>query len=247
MKLAIALGALVLGAGSFTVTVLPRPSFPGPARSASKPGTLVQVSSRLIGISPVRITTVTGPPFRGLRPQQLIPGPHRHFVTFGRDGASARYLVAYDKLNIRRYAIDFGNYVWSPRIAPNEREFVYQQIVWAREAGSSLYVENAHSTYAKSSFNRNAYITAIDVKTMEPLWRSPALVANADNFLATDRYLVTGYGFTSEADYMYLLDRATGKVVDRLALPSAPERISFRGSQIVVRTYDHVVVARIAG
>ena len=53
------------------------------------------------------------------------------------------------------------------------------------------------------------------------------------------------YGFTREPDYLYLLDRKTGRVRDRLLLPSAPEEIIRRGNRLFVRTYDHDVVAEL--
>ena len=58
-----------------------------------------------------------------------------------------------------------------------------------------LYVQNGHLTYAKSSYGQNAYITAIDAQTKRRLWRSKALVANAQTFAVTPDYLLTGYGY----------------------------------------------------
>ena len=63
----------------------------------------------------------------------------------------------------------------------------------------------------------------------------------------TPHYLLTGYGFTAEPDYLYLLDRRTGRVVERLTLPSAPEKITRSGKRFVVRTYDHVVTVGLRG
>ena len=68
-------------------------------------------------------------------------------------------------------------------------------------------------------------------QTKRRLWRSKALVANAQTFAVTPDYLLTGYGFTAEPDYLYLLDRRTGRVVERLSLPSGPERIT-RGEEL---------------
>ncbi len=161
---------------------------------------------------------------------------------YGKDGASARILVGVGE----GYAFDFKNYVWPPHIRAGEREFVYEEIMWANEAGGVLYVQNGHLTYARSSYGQNAYVTAIDPKTGRRLWRSKALVANAGTFAVTPRYLVTGYGFTAEDDWLYLLDRRTGRVVERLALPSGPERITKAdGERFVVRTYDHVIVVKL--
>src|SRR5262249_1678420 len=150
---------------------------------------------------------------------RTIDQPGRTLALYGRDGASARYLLAYSGKRVL-YGFDFKNYVWPPHIRRGEREFVYEEVEWAHEAAGVLYVENAHLTYARSSYGQNAYITAIDTKTGKRLWRSKALVANARTFLVTPRYLMTGYGFTAEDDWLYLLDRKTGRVVERLALPS---------------------------
>jgi hypothetical protein len=244
---AIALGALALGAGGLTVTTLPRPAFPGPAGAPSGPHRLTLVSSRQVGVSNIFGSRVTGPQFHGLPPQAIFTTSNRRFVVYGKDGSSGRYLVAYDRGADALYAFDFGAYAWPPRIRPGDRAFVYEQPQWAQELGGVLYVESAHLTYARSSYGQNAYITAIDVRTRRALWRSPALVANAFTFLVTPRYVITGYGFTKEPDYLYLLDRRTGHVLDRLLLPNGPERLTRQGGLIHVRTYDHSVLVRLPG
>ena len=168
------------------------------------------------------------------------------FLGYGRDAGVVRYLVAADARSGRlRYAFDFVNFAYAPEIAASDRGFVYEQVVWAREAGGVLYVETAHLTYAHSSGGRNAYVTAIDLRTKRLRWRSPALVANARTFVLAGDVLVTGYGFTAEPDYLFLLDRRTGGVLDRLALPTGPRTISRRGERLHVRTYDHEVVAEL--
>ena len=115
----------------------------------------------------------------------------------------------------------------------------------ARKAGGVLYVSNSHLTYASQTKERNAYLSAIDLGAKKTLWRSPALVANARTFVVTGDLIVAGYGFTAEPDFLYLLDRRSGKVLHRLPVPSAPESIELRDGQLHVRTYDRQVVARI--
>ncbi len=251
MKLAVAAAALAVGAGGFTVTALPRPAFPGPVAKTPAAKRLVVLSSRYhapaFGGVTFRITGQGIPDsFRGADRVDEFRQGDVLFALYGRPAASARYVLAFHWKTLRfRYGFDFVNYVWPPRIAPGEREFVYEEVVWAREASGTLYVENAHWTYARSSYGRNAYITAIDLKTKNAIWRSPALVSNANTFVVAGDYLVTGYGFTAEPDYLYLLVRRNGHVVERLRLPSAPERISRRGDKIFVRTYDHDVVVKL--
>jgi hypothetical protein len=220
-------GALALAgaaaAAAEPLTVLPKPRFNAPA-SAPVPA---RVSFQILSSTP-------------LDPGRLTPAPKpRGLVIEGPDGATAHLVRA-----PRRYAIDFSAYARPPKIAPGEREFVYEQVVWAKEAAGILYVETAHSTYARSSYGLNAYLNAIDLKRKRLLWRSPALVANADDFVFLENAIVSGYGFTAEPDYLYALDRATGRVVGRVLLPSAPGRIVRRGSTLTVDTYDRRLTIR---
>lgn len=163
-------------------------------------------------------------------------------LVYGQDGSSGRYVVgASERTRALRYAFDFVNFTRPPNGAWLE------PVTWAREVDGILYVTNSHLTFAPATKGRNAYVNAIDIRTRKSLWRSPALVANAFTFVVTGNLIVAGYGFTSEPDFLYLLDRRTGRVLDRLALPTGPEIIKLRGDRLHVRTYDHDVVARSIG
>jgi hypothetical protein len=254
--IAFAAGLAVLGgaatAAGVEPTVLPRPDFPGPVATTppSGPTRLVLVSSRphAPGLSP------EGPAPPSWLPK-LVQGHdlltsfrqgNRLFALYGTDGASASILVAANRRAQRvSYAFDFGSFLRPTRIARGAEDLVAEEVAWAREAGGILYVESTHLTYATSSGGRNAYITAIDLTRKKVVWRSAALVANARTFVVAGDDLVTGYGFTKEPDFLYLLDRKTGAVRDRLRLPSAAETITRRGNRIFVRTYDHDVVAEL--
>jgi hypothetical protein len=230
--------ALVVTAAT-PLTVLPRPRFNAPAH-APKPSRVhfALVSSRPVFPDTATVIFYRSADFRG-EPLQRVIGP---LALYGRDGSSAHFVVAPG-----RYAFDFAKYAWPPRYVKSDKEFVYEQVVWAREADGVLYVETAHSTYAYSSYGLNAYLNAISLKTKKLLWRSPALVANAANFVLAGNVIVSGYGFTKEPDYLYALDRRNGHVLARLLVPSAPERIAIHGRRLDVDTYDHHVVARLEG
>jgi hypothetical protein len=218
--------ALTLAAATATpLTELPRPRFNAPAH--------------MPGPNRIHLELVSSQP----RSPGIIPRPlGAPLQISGPDGATA-HLVA----SPGRYAFDFAKYAWPPRYVRSDKEFVYEQVVWAKEAGGTLYVETAHSTYAYSSYGLNAYINAIDLKTKKLRWRSPALVANAQNFVVAGDTLVSGYGFTKEPDYLYALDRRNGHVLARLLLPSAPDRIALHGRTVDVDTYDRHVVAKLVG
>lgn len=144
-----------------------------------------------------------------------------------------------------KYAFDLRSFGYPPRwLVP--KAYGPQEITWARQLGRTLVVQTNHLGYASDSGGRNGYLTGVDLDTGRVAWRSPALVANARTFVVTQGLIVSGYGFTAEHDWLYLLDPRTGRVRDRLALPSAPERITLRGGRIVVRCYDAWVTARLA-
>jgi hypothetical protein len=246
------LGGAAAGSASLDVTVLPKPSFPAPATDVrSGPRHFTLVSSRYRSPASTTLVLRRSPAwaprtFRGTDLQLAIEqhgirkAPDLVFLVYGRDGSSGRYLVcANAHTHELRYAYDFAQLMRPPSGSEVE------QVTWARELEGVLYVETTHLTYATATRGRNAYLNAIDLATHELRWRSPALVANASTFVVVGDLIVSGYGFTAEPDYLYLVDRGDGRVLDRLKMPSAPEVIRLHGNRLVVRTYDHDVVAQI--
>jgi len=223
LALALALAGVSVAAAP---TVLPRPGFPPPA-SGNGSGTVKFTIVSSVAADPAR--DVVSPRPHGVR----IDGP---------DGNTMHLVVG------PGYTFDLKNFAWPPRIASGERPYVYEQVVYANHApDGKLYVETAHQTYAKSSFGQNGYLNAIDPKRGSLLWRSPAQVANAYNFVLLNDTVVTGYGYTAEPDYLYAIDRGTGKVKGRVLLPSQAIRIARHGTTLTVDTYDHRVVVRVTG
>jgi len=186
--------------------------------------------------------------FRTARLIRAIRQRDRVLAVYGVDFASGRYLVALDRATGRfSYAFDFAAYAYAPNAPAREREFVYQDIAWAVEEGDTLYVAHAHNTYARSSRGMNAYVTAIDMRRGRVLWRTAPLVSNASNFELVGDHLVTGYGFTQEPDFLYLLDKRTGEVRHRLGVRSGPGYIIRQGERLHVRAYDADLVVRLQG
>jgi hypothetical protein len=86
---------------------------------------------------------------------------------------------------------------------------------------------------------------AINIKDNRVLWTSPALISNSRNFEIIDDYLITGYGFTEEPDFLYVLRRKTGDVTQKIPLKSGPDYIIRKNNDIFVRTYDTDYIFRI--
>jgi hypothetical protein len=73
------------------------------------------------------------------------------------------------------------------------------------------------------------------------LWRSDPLVCNAELASSGD-YLITGYGFTAEPDFLFVLRKSDGKTASRTPIDSGPELIRLDGNRLSVETYDQSYV-----
>lgn len=168
------------------------------------------------------------------------------YCIYGADYSEGYILIVYDKKDKEIvYQYDFSNYRYSSKYVKEDYDYIQQKIMWATIKDNVLYVSNSHPTYAKSSCNQNAYITAIDLKTNQLIWRSQALVANSYSFEVIGDVIITGYGFTDEPDYLYQLNIYTGKVIGKLYVKTAPEYIVKKGNYLYVRTYNTDYVYKI--
>lgn len=175
---------------------------------------------------------------------QIIYGPQTKIGSYGSPPNSVgvvlhpRILLSVDyetgdlnwAIDLSRYALPSGNLV--------SRSVVRQSARWAEEHNGVLYVSNWHRTYAESSQGMNGYITALDLTDMSILWRSEPLVCNSENFLIIGDTIVSGYGFTDEPDYVYLISRLTGEVYDRFQVSTAPEYMVYEDGCLYVLCYD---------
>ncbi len=128
----------------------------------------------------------------------------------------------------------------------SEELYTFQWVRWAEVRDGVLYVCNMHWTYAESSAGRNAYITALDLETNEILWRTAPLVCNSQNFIISEDAIFCGYGFTAEDDYVYVLNRLTGEVIQSVSVHSAPEYFWKNGDTLYVRCYNRDCVFTIS-
>ncbi|WP_437313934.1 hypothetical protein [Sorangium sp. So ce385] len=157
---------------------------------------------------------------------------------YGPSFAEARFVAILDAAHRVAAFFDFESFLMPPEIAPNEADFVRGHVGWAVVKDGVLYVSSGHRTYAASSKGKNAFLSAIDLASGQLLWQSAPLVCNAENFVLRGDHLLCGYGFTAEPDFLYVLERATGKVVSKLSLKSGPAFLVEKDGKLFVRTYD---------
>jgi hypothetical protein len=188
--------------------------------------------------------------FRGVPLLARIDGDPALLVYQTLDGPDV-YVVGVDQATGEaRFAFDFSAYRTPPAAAPDAASLVAMEIRWAVVQGDRLYISHAHRTYAASSQGANAYVTALRIPDGALLWRSQPLVSNAQNFVLVPageggQVLITGYGFTAEPDFLYVLDPETGAVLSKTRVDSGPDYIVPQGDRIHVRTYDRDYVFRL--
>ncbi|MGK3992031.1 hypothetical protein [Sorangium sp. So ce1024] len=159
-------------------------------------------------------------------------------LLYGPNFGDARFVAIVDAGRKIVGFLDFKTFLQPDEIAPGEASFVKGRIIWAVARDGVLYVSSGHMTYAASSKGKNAFLSAIDLASGQLLWQSAPLVCNAENFVLRGDHLLCGYGFTAEPDFLYVLERATGKVVSKLPIKNKPDYLVEKEGKLFVRTYD---------
>lgn len=165
-------------------------------------------------------------------------GSDLSIAIYAASGADRRVVVVRDAVGDALGAFDFGAYRHGPKDVPADRMFSEQEVTWAQVQDGVLFACTSHLTYARSSGGLNAFITAIELSSGELMWQSQPLVCNSRNFLLRDGWIITGYGFTAEPDFLYVLDARTGKVASTIKLKSGPSVILAKSDELYVRTYN---------
>lgn len=199
------------------------PEWEVPVPHAGRTGSLPSAIPKTLGETPI---------------VRAIQDEDHAIALYAEDFSGGRFVVVLDETWRVVGAFDFSPWSRSPKDRAADADFTEQRVNWALVREGVLFVATGHNTYAKSSGGLNAFITAIELETGEVLWRSDPLVANARNFLYEDGYIITGYGFTAEPDFMYVLDAKTGETVSKTKVKSGPSYILKKGQQLLVRTYD---------
>lgn len=161
-----------------------------------------------------------------------------HAIGIYGDPVEARWVALYGSDRHLERIFDFGSFLTPPSYVEEDRAHVRGRVAWAERVGDVLYVATSHPTYAKSSHGSNAFLTAVDAKRGTLIWQSEPLVSNATNFVVWNGFVLTGYGFTSEPDFVFALDARTGETRRKVPVKSGPTYLIRKGELLHVRTYD---------
>ena len=135
------------------------------------------------------------------------------------------------------YDFDLYNLGNGPDAEKDKYSAATQYIRWAQIKDGILYVELSMNGYASEEPD-SSYIVAIDLDTKDVIFRTEPQTANAENFVIEDDAIICGYGFTSEPDFIYILDRFTGEKIEKIKVNSAPDLFKVRDDTLYVATYN---------
>lgn len=183
---------------------------------------------------------------KGIYLNKVIFQKNGYIAIYGEEASSRQYLLFFDrKFNIKN-ALDFSNYYYTPDYLPEGSGFSSPGIDWAVEEKNILYISSSYDDLgANTKKGVNARITAIDLSNSKIIWQTDGLVSNANNFAIIKDIIVSGYGYTDIPDYLYLMNKHTGKVIEKILLRTAPEYLILKNNLLYVRTYDTDYVFKI--
>jgi hypothetical protein len=124
------------------------------------------------------------------------------------------------------------------RFLPRTNHLEVQDI---RYVDGKLYLNEGCQSYAREAGGACSSLLRVDPAAGTVDWRTPPLTSN-DVLIVVGPYVVAGYGFTAEADSLFLIDRATGRILDRQPLDIAHNYLEMVGDDLVVVTENQVYV-----
>ena len=156
-------------------------------------------------------------------------------TTYGMNWGSTLKVVVTDEEQKTLYAAyDFENYKFSPKttLMGNDQsvnDFVIE--------GNILYVAHGTNGYSDGVGYQTGYITAFDMETNEIVWTTQPLTCNS-HFAIVDNSIICGYGFTSEPDNLFVLDKYSGQRVQKIPMKKMVNEVVRKGDMLYVRTYS---------
>lgn len=159
------------------------------------------------------------------------------YDVYGDNGFDVYRLVLSDSASGAQIAdLDFSAYRYADDFVPEDIDFIGQRICWAKAEEGVLYVATAHNTYAASS-PHTAYLTAVDLSDFHVIWKTAPLMSNASTFEIIGDTVVCGYGFTAEDDFINIIDKKNGTLLEQIPIASKADYLIRKDDVLCVRTY----------
>lgn len=157
-------------------------------------------------------------------------------TTYGENWGNTLKVTITDEAQQTLYAAyDFESYKFSPKttLMGNTQsldDFIIE--------GNILYFSFGTNSYSDGAGYQTGYIAAFDMEKQELIWVSQPLTCNS-HFAVVDNSIICGYGFTSEPDNLFILDKYSGQRIQKLTLKKMALEVVPKNGYLYVRTYSY--------
>lgn len=157
-------------------------------------------------------------------------------TTYGENWGNTLKVTITDEAQQTLYAAyDFESYKFSPKttLMGNTQsldDFIIE--------GNILYFSFGTNSYSDGAGYQTGYIAAFDMEKQELIWVSQPLTCNS-HFAVVDNSIICGYGFTSEPDNLYVVDKYSGQRIQKLTLKKMALEVVPKNGYLYVRTYSY--------
>ena len=121
----------------------------------------------------------------------------------------------------------------------NNRYCEVQDVRWDADNHCVLF-NMACPSYSSMINGKGSKLYSYGVDQKRIVWETDYLVSN-DIFILNDKYVFCGYGFTDERDYLFMLDKKTGKMYSKIPMMQAVQYMEFqqKNGREVLFTVDY--------
>lgn len=157
-------------------------------------------------------------------------------TTYGENWGNTLKVTITDETQQTLYAAyDFESYKFSPKttLMGNTQsldDFIIE--------GNVLYFSFGTNGYSDGAGYQTGYIAAFDMEKQEIIWTTQPLTCNS-HFAIVDNSIICGYGFTSEPDNLFILDKYSGQRIQKLSLKKMALEVVPKTGYLYVRTYSY--------
>lgn len=162
-----------------------------------------------------------------------------HVLLLGETYGDVRKVIVTDENEKNYYvAYDFENFRSAPKRDKSDQFSNDQEIIDVVIEGNIMYIAHSGHTYSVCYGNQNGYISAINMLTDEIIWTSQPKINNSSEFVVVGNSIITGYGFTDESDFLFVLDKYSGQRIQKIPLKKGPGIIMVKNNCAYVQTYN---------
>jgi hypothetical protein len=106
-----------------------------------------------------------------------------------------------------------------------------------RVYGGHIYFNQACVSYSNEQGGYCSYLFSYNIKNKSLDWKTNRLTSNGI-FLVEKDYIISGYGFTQEKDYIFLINRKNGQLIDKYLINSDPQYMEMHDGNLFVVDYN---------